>query len=189
MALLFTVVLSARPSGISQSHNPLFIPTEAQSVCKWTWVMADRERLTGPPIQGRHAASNKHRRTHTLALTHKRSHAHIHNRETKQIRKVFIFVLRFYLLLFCSPCVFMSCHLVKRLYGLHRPHGYECGEVDGGSFRTPSGPALSASDKRASPEGFTLQTGKLFNLTSSPILYLFIFLQAFSESIGLQNKR
>lgn len=117
--------------------------------------------------------TEKHTWTHTLTHTHK--HPHIHNRETKQIRKFFIFVPRYYLLLFCSPCVFMSCHLVKRLYGLHRPHGYECGEVDCGSFRTPSGPALSASDKRASPEGFTLQTGKLFNLTSSPILYLFSF--------------
>lgn len=47
----------------------------------------------------------------------------------------------------------MSCHLVKKsLYGLSRPHGCECGEVDCESFETPPWPALSVSDKRASPE-------------------------------------
>lgn len=61
MALLFTVVLSVRPSQISQSHNPLFCPTEAQSVCKWTWVMADKERLTGGPrAWAAHAVSPAH---------------------------------------------------------------------------------------------------------------------------------
>lgn len=70
MALLFTVVLSAYPSRISQSHNPLFIPTEAQSVCKWTWVMADRERPTSPPIQASHAASNRHGKTYSFPDTH-----------------------------------------------------------------------------------------------------------------------
>lgn len=85
------------------------------------------------------------------------------------MRKVFrLFFLDITPFFLCSPCVFMSCHLVKWLYGLPRPHGYECGEVDCWSFRTPAGPALSASDKRASPESLSLQTGKLFNLTSSP---------------------
>lgn len=75
MALLFTVVLSVFPSRISRSHNPLFIPTEAQSVCKWTWVMADRERLTGPPIQASHAATYKHRKTHSGTYTQTPAHA------------------------------------------------------------------------------------------------------------------
>lgn len=158
MALLFTVVLSACPSRISQSHNPLFIPTEAQSVCKWTWVMADKERLTSPPIQTSHAASNTHLNTHARTL------AQTIEEEREQMRKVFVFFfslsgyypllsllsLRFYVM---SPCK-------KSLYGLSRPHGYECGEVDCGRFRTPPGTALSARYKRASPDSFRLQTGK-----------------------------
>lgn len=200
MALLFTVVLSACPSRISQSHNPLFIPTEAQSVCKWTWVMADEELLTSPPIQGNHAASNTHRKTHVwmhiFILRHR--HAHTENeralaqtiqKEREQMRKVFVFFfLNITSSFLCSPCVFMSCHLVKRLYGLPRPHGNECGEVDCGSFRTPPGPALRASDKRVSPESFSLQTGKLFNLTSSPIPIFFLLFFPLSTSIGSQKK-
>lgn len=81
----------------------------------------------------------------------------------------------------------MSCHLVKRLYGLSRPHGHECGEVDCGSFRTPPGPALSASDKRASPESFRLQTGKLFNPTSSPVPFFFLLFFPFCMDKDLQN--
>lgn len=138
MALLFTVVLSVCPSRISQSHNPLFIPTEAQRVCKWTWVMADKERLTSPPIPASHAASNTHGKTHVRtfihSLTHSDTHTHTrtHNekalvqtieREGEQMRKVFIFFPRYTPFFLCSPCFFMSCHLVKRLYGLPRPHG------------------------------------------------------------------
>lgn len=113
MALLFTVVLSACPSRISQSHNPLFIPTEAQSVCKWTWVMADKERITSPPIQTSHAASNTHLNTHARTL------AQTIEEEREQMRKVFVFfffsrdITPFFL---CSPCVFMSCHLVKKAF-------------------------------------------------------------------------
>lgn len=105
MALLFTVVLSASPSRISQSHNPLFIPTEAQSVCKWTWVMADKERLTSPPIPANHAApstwaehiwehahsgddidTNAHRHTTT-----KSKHKEWRRKEREQMKKGFIF--------------------------------------------------------------------------------------------------
>lgn len=176
MALLFTVVLSACPSRISRSHNPLFIPTEAQSVCKWTWVMADKERLTSPPIQASHAASNTDPNTHIHSQTHTHTHMMrkalgqtIEREKESKWERFSSFFLDITPVFLCSPCVFMSCHLVKRLYGLSRPHGHECGEVDCGSFRTPPGPALSASDKRASPESFCLQTGKLFNLTSSPV--------------------
>lgn len=83
--------------------------------------------------------------THTLANN---------SAEKEQMREVFLFFSRDIASLgLCSPCAFMSCHLVKKsLYGLSRPHGCECGGLDCGSFRTPPWPALSASDKRASPE-------------------------------------
>ncbi len=121
MALLFTVVLSACPSRIRRSHNPLFIPTEAPSVCKWTWVMADKERLTSPPIQAGHAASNTHRNTHTHTSEHTHLFSHTCNEKHKckqqrkkqsKWRKVFIFFPGYYHFLFLfslrfyvmSPC-------------------------------------------------------------------------------------
>lgn len=84
MALLFTVVLSVRPSQISQSHNPLFFPTEAQSVCKWTWVMADKARLMG--AQGAHAVSSAHLSTHIQCqiCARRPRHKRLNNRERKR---------------------------------------------------------------------------------------------------------
>ena len=145
--------------------------------------MADRKRLTSPPIQASHAASNTHRKTHehTHIFPLRYEHAvkeHKCNQWSRRQRANgggFYFFLNITSLFLCSPCVFMSCHLVKRLYGLPRPHGYACGEVDCGSFRIHPGPALSASDKRASPESVSLQTGKLINLVSSPIPFFFLF--------------
>lgn len=90
MALLFTVVLSACPSRISQSHNPLFIPTEAQRVCKWTWVMADKERLTSPPIEAsqhsfKHAWKNTREHIVILRRTYtQRKSTSTNNREWKR---------------------------------------------------------------------------------------------------------
>lgn len=117
MALLFTVVLSACPSRISQSRNPLFIPTEAQSVCKWTWVMADRERLASPPIQASHAVSDTDGKTHAFTLSNTRTHKDKVQMQTTEKGKrineggsVFfprcdlllsLFSLRFYVM---SPC-------------------------------------------------------------------------------------
>lgn len=63
-ALLFTVVLSVRPSRIRRSHNPLFIPMVVQVVCKWTWVMADRERLASPAVRARREPWSRQRETH-----------------------------------------------------------------------------------------------------------------------------
>lgn len=119
MALLFTVVLSACPSRISQSRNPLFIPTEAQSVCKWTWVMADRERFASPPIQASRAVSDADGKTHIY--THTLTHTRI-KYKCKQVKKrgrinergLDFFFLDMTSSFLCSPCVFMSCHLVKK---------------------------------------------------------------------------
>lgn len=104
-ASLFTVVLSACPSRISRSHNPLFIPTEARQVCKWTWAMADKERPTSPLCCLRHTQREATQpQTHTLANN---------SAEKEQMREVFLFFspgyclpyslfpLRFYVM---SPC-------------------------------------------------------------------------------------
>lgn len=75
MALLFTVVLSACPSRIGRRHNPLFIPAEPRvCVCKWTRVMADRERLTSPPVRLSREAS----KTYNACMY---NHSLIYNRE------------------------------------------------------------------------------------------------------------
>lgn len=68
-ALLFTVVLSVRPSRIRRGHNPLFIPTVVQVVCKWTWVMADRERLASPAVRTRREPWTRQRETHVDAFS------------------------------------------------------------------------------------------------------------------------
>lgn len=117
MALLFTVVLSACPSRISQSRNPLFIPTEAQSVCKWTWVMADRERFASPPIQASHAVSDADGKTHIYTHTHKDKVQMQTSEKRERINERgldFFFFLDMTSSFLCSPCVFMSCHLVKK---------------------------------------------------------------------------
>lgn len=113
MALLFTVVLSACPSRISRSHNPLFIPTEAQSVCKWTWVMADKERLTSPPIQASHAASNTDPNTHIHSQTHthtdmmrKALGQTIEREKESKWERFSSFFLDITPVFLCSPCVF-----------------------------------------------------------------------------------
>lgn len=77
-ALLFTVVLSVCPYRISQSHNPLFVPTEAPSVCKWTWAMADKERLTRP------ARSCPATPRHTWIWTCAHSQKHTQNEEKRK---------------------------------------------------------------------------------------------------------
>lgn len=128
-----------------------------------------------PPCRFKHTSEHRHTHAHTLVQTIEK--------EREQMRKVFVFFSGYYPFFLCSPCVFMSCHLVKRLYGLSRPHGYECGEVDCGSFRTPPGPALSASDRRASPESF------ISSVIWLPLLFLmFSFFFPISKySTGIQN--
>lgn len=133
------------------------------------------------PRSFKHTQKNTRLNAHIHSQTQTRTHREwestsTNNTERKRANEkgFCLFFLNITSSFLCSPCVFMSCHLVKRLYGLPRPHGNECGEVDCGSFRTPPGPALRASDKRVSPESFSLQTGKLFNLTSSPIPIFFL---------------
>lgn len=116
-------------------------------------------------------------RGRTLTQTHVHSRTHTRqesaNDGTARERtneRGFLFFRRYCPVSPFPPCVFYFMTPCKKsFYGLPRPHGYECGEVDCGSFRTPPGQALSSSDKRASPESCGSQNSERFNLTSSSI--------------------
>lgn len=141
-ASLFTVVLSAHPSRISRSHNPLFIPTEARQLCKWTWAMADKDRPCCPDTHNERPQSHRHALWQTIV------------RKKNKWERFLLFFFPGILpsLVLCSPLrfyVMSPCKKKKKsLYGLSRPRGCECSEVDCESLRTP---AFGTSDKRASP--------------------------------------
>lgn len=115
MVPLFTVVLSAWPSGISESHNPLFITSEAHGVCKWTWVMADKGKLTGPThsIQPHHFSRRSEQSQTHAQQTYIHKLKQWRKKESKLEGCVLFFGDMTSLFLY-SPSFFMSCHLVKK---------------------------------------------------------------------------